>query len=295
MIKLFISEKSFNIHAHLLKKMYTLNTLLLTICLGFSLNDFVQRTVTLQFISTEFNEKPEYPESVASLVEYFDEKGMDIRELLNDPRFELYEGISNRFKNAAEIKTGSFEEYKVKFGYEEKIASLPEFMETYSEALQNAENDYGIPQSVISAIIGIESSFGKYTGKYNPFNAYVSMYSEEYRVKFALAQLEELLIFAEKNQLDIHAMKSSYAGAMTYAQFIPYSLNRWFVGDDLQDMNNNIYSVANYLAHFKEITGSIERAVFRYNPSEMYTLAVMTIAEEAEKINNRSGNSSSSK
>lgn len=271
--------------------MYKINLLLFTIFLAVSFNVFAQNTANVQLISLDSNEDPTYPARVVSLIEYFDGKDLDIRELLEDSRFELYDGISNRFKNAAEIKTGSFEEYKGKFGYDEKIAGLPEFMNTYSEALQKAEEEYDIPKSIISAIIGIESSFGKYTGKYNPFNAYVSMYSEDYRAPFAQAQLEELLIFAERNQLDIHEMKSSYAGAMTFAQFIPYSLNRWFVGDDLQNMDNNIYSVANYLAHFKEITGSIEKAVFRYNPSDMYTRAVLTIAEEAEKINSQNSSS----
>ncbi len=69
---------------------------------------------------------------------------------------------------------------------------------------------------------------------------------------------------------------------MAFAQFIPYSLNKWFVGNDIFDMNNNIMSVGNYLAHFKERTGDIETAVFRYNPSDMYTRAVLDLAQTAE-------------
>lgn len=224
------------------------------------------------------------PERISSLIDYFENKGLDIQNLLQDPRFEVYNGISDRFKNAVEFKSGSFEEYKRIFDYNDKINRLPGFMETYSEALTSAEKQYGIPKYVIAAIIGIESGYGKHVGTYNPFNVYVSMYSENHRASFARAQLEELLIFARNNELDIFEMKSSYAGAMAFAQFIPYSLNRWFVGKDIYDMENNIYSVANYLAHFKKITGSVEKAVFRYNPSEMYTRAVMTLAREAEEL-----------
>ncbi|MDX1642614.1 MAG: lytic murein transglycosylase, partial [Balneolaceae bacterium] len=86
-----------------------------------------------------------------------------------------------------------------------------------------------------------------------------------------------------RNKLDVFELKSSYAGAMSYGQFIPYSINRWFVGDDIFDMENNIHSIANYLAHFYEITGSLEGAVFRYNPSSLYRDAVLALAEEAEK------------
>lgn len=49
-------------------------------------------------------------------------------------------------------------------------------------------------------------------------------------------------------------------------------------------MENNILSIANYLAHFKQITGTIEGAVFRYNPSSLYRDAVMALSVEAELL-----------
>lgn len=238
--------------------------------------------VTLISSEPEAKEK-KYPDNLDNLVQYFDGKGVNIRELLEDSRFELYNGISDRFINAAEYKSVTFEKYKVVLGFESKKNLIQKFMVDNSVALDEAEKKYGIPRSVIAAILGVESSFGKVEGKYNPFNAYVSMISEDYRSEFAQAQLEELLIFTERNKLDVFELKSSYAGAMSFAQFIPYSLNRWFVGDNLQDMDNNIYSVANYLAHFKEKTGTIEKAVYRYNPSQMYTDAVLALADEAQK------------
>lgn len=218
------------------------------------------------------------------LAEYFESKNLDIKDLLQDPRFKLYNGISDRFRNAVEFKAKSFEEYQNVLGYADKFERLPDFVESYSETLARAEKEYDIPRYVIAAIIGVESDYGRVVGKYNPFSAYVSMYTEDYRASFAQAQLEELLIFARNNDLDVFEMKSSYAGAMAYAQFIPYSLNRWFVGKDIYDMHNNILSVAKYLSHFKEITGSVEKAVYRYNPSEMYTKAVMTLAREGEEL-----------
>ena len=89
-----------------------------------------------------------------------------------------------------------------------------------------------------------------------------------------------------KKKLDIHEMKSSYAGAMSYAQFIPWSLNRFWVGSELYHMPDNINSIANYLAHYKKVTGSLDKSVLRYNPSSMYQKAVLTLAEDAERIIN---------
>ncbi|MGN8226704.1 lytic murein transglycosylase [Gracilimonas sp. BCB1] len=222
--------------------------------------------------------------NIDELAEYFEDKGYAFNDLLNDPRFKLIDDITGKFTRAVEIKIESFEDYQGIIKYDVKKQKLEDFLVKYAPELDAAQEKYGIPKHVIAGIIGIESEFGKYKGSYNPFNAYVSMYAEGYRSDWSKAQLEELLIFAEKNNLDILSLESSYAGAMSYAQFIPYSLNRWWVGSDLYFMPNNIFSVANYLSHFYKITGSIEKAVMRYNPSTMYTKVVLELAEEAKKI-----------
>lgn len=221
-------------------------------------------------------------ERVSGLIEYLEGEGFDISSLLDDPRFEFYDNIADRFIKSAERKSHSLDSYKRVLGFDHKSSQIIEFIDEHSDQLQQAEQEYGVSKYVIAAILGIESDFGRNVGSYNPFNAYVSMYANDYRQDFAKAQIEELLKFAERNEIDIFELKSSYAGAMAFAQFIPYSLNKWFVGKDIFDMNNNIMSVGNYLAHFKERTGDIETAVLRYNPSDLYTKAVLDLADAAE-------------
>jgi len=218
------------------------------------------------------------------LIEHFEKKGVDIKPYFEDSRFKLINGITKKFTRSAEVKIDSFEKYQEVLGYENKKNKIASFYETHKKDLAKAEKEYGIPKEVIIGILGVESEFGKYEGKYNPFNAYVSMIAEGHRSKFALAQLEELIEWAEKREVDILELRSSYAGAMSYAQFIPWSLNRWFVGDDLYNMSNNIYSVAKYLAHFKEITGNVEDAILRYNNSSLYQQAVLGLAEDAKAL-----------
>lgn len=234
------------------------------------------------FADPEENEK--YEQRLNELKEYFQSNGMTIDELLKDSRFEVYEGIGDRFRNSAERRTLNLEEYKGVLGFEAKKSQISSFIREHNNQLEKAEQEYGIPKYVIAAIIGIESDYGRNIGSYNPFNSYVSMYAVDYRAEFARAQLKELIEFVNRNEIDVFELKSSYAGAMSFAQFIPYSINKWWVGDDIFDMNNNIMSIGNYLAYFKERTGSIDRAVFRYNPSELYTSAVLALADEASKM-----------
>jgi len=220
---------------------------------------------------------------LSSLIADLKEEGFIIEKLLSDSRFELYDGIGDRFRKSAERKSHSLEYYKEILGFEIKSQRIREFITNHNEQLQKASEKYGISKYVIAAIIGIESDFGQNIGSYNPFNVYVSMYVEDYRRDFAKAQLKELLKFVERHNIDVFELKSSYAGAMAFAQFIPYSLNKWFVGKDIFDMDNNIMSVANYLAYFKARNNDIETAVLRYNPSSLYTQAVLDLAEQAEQ------------
>lgn len=229
------------------------------------------------------NKYDQHQDKLTALDNYLNEHGLTIEDKLQDPRFKVYDGISDRFKGSAEKKSLDLESYKKVLGFEDKSRRIVNFINTHEDKLQRAQEKYDIPKYVISAIIGVESDFGAVTGNYNPFNVYVSMYIENYRDDFARSQLKELLIFTERNNIDVFELKSSYAGAMTFAQFIPYSMNKWFVGKDISDMNNNIQSVANYLAYFKERTGSLETAVLRYNPSSLYTKAVLDLAHEAEQ------------
>ena len=237
-----------------------------------------------EYVFTSDNIDPERIKNLESLVDQMNSKGYDLKTLMEDPRFELYDGMTDRFTKSAERKTPSLDEYKVILGYDVKKQNIRNFIEENRKQLDQAEKEYDIPKYVIAAIIGVESDFGKNTGSFNPLNAYVSMIAENYRAEFATAQLEELLKFTSEREMDVFDLNSSYAGAMTYAQFIPYSLNRWWVGNDLTSMENNILSVANYLAHFKNITGSVERAVYRYNPSQLYTNAVLSLASDAEEM-----------
>src|SRR3989338_6656533 len=227
--------------------------------------------------------EPSYQENLSSLVSYMKGKGFDIDSLIADERFKIDDSIVIRFKNSSEKRAKDLDEYKRIHEYEKKKIAILEFMEKNLSQLRRAEETYGIPKETIAAIFGIESNFARGSGRFNPFNAYVSMHVKGIRSDLAIPQLIELLKFCRKNSINVFDLKSSYAGAMSYAQFIPSSLNNWFVGADLYNLDNNIMSVANYLSHFKKRSGSLEQAVYGYNHKDFYVRFVMDLAKEAEK------------
>jgi membrane-bound lytic murein transglycosylase B len=226
---------------------------------------------------------PKYHKQIEQIGKAFKKKGFDLDSLFSDHRFKIYGSIGHKFTHSAERVTPTLSDYKKLLGFKKKIISGTKFVKNHRKPLKKAQKKYGISRYVITAVLGIESDFGGNIGHYNPFNVYVSMLVVDYRSKFARQQLEELLDFTTRKKLDVLALKSSYAGAMSYAQFTPYSVNKWWVGNKIFDMNNSIMSVANYLHYYKKRTGSISKAVMRYNPSSLYRDFVLDLAKAIKR------------
>lgn len=65
-------------------------------------------------------------ERIQQLVKYFDAKGVDIKPLLNDERFELVERITKKFTRSAERRIENLDDYKKVIGYDAKnVPSIP--------------------------------------------------------------------------------------------------------------------------------------------------------------------------
>ncbi len=130
-----------------------------------------------------------------------------------------------------------------------------EFMQEHWRTLQRAEQEYGVPPEIITAIIGVETFYGAYKGKYPAFDTLVTLgFDYPRRGEFFRSELENYLLLVREEGFDPFELKGSYAGAMGKPQFISSSYRHYaidFDGDDKRDLLNNtedaIGSVANYL------------------------------------------------
>lgn len=129
------------------------------------------------------------------------------------------------------------------------------FMHDNKDALQKAYEVYGVPPVVVTAIIGVETMYGRIAGNYRVLDALATL-SFDYppRSKFFRRELKEFILLAREEKQMITDLKGSYAGAMGLGQFIPSSYRAYaidFDGDGFRDIWNNptdaIGSVANYL------------------------------------------------
>src|SRR5690606_22983633 len=117
-----------------------------------------------------------------------------------------------------------------------------EFWAKNQEALQRAEQEYGVPAEFIVAIIGVETIYGGNTGSYRVIDA-LSTLAFDYppRAPFFRQQLKEYLLLTREEQVDPLSLKGSYAGAMGLPQFMPSSFRAYAVDFD-GDGHINIWS-----------------------------------------------------
>ena len=150
----------------------------------------------------------------------------------------------------------TWSDYKAIMVSKDRISSGSQFIQRYKQDLIRAEEIYGIPASIIAAIIGIETSYGKTMGRTRVLDS-LSTLSFDYprREKFFKVQLENFLLLSREEGLDPYKIKGSIAGAMGYGQFMPDSYRDYAVDFDFdgnRDILNNpidaIGSVANFLS-----------------------------------------------
>lgn len=153
--------------------------------------------------------------------------------------------------------------YREIFLTEERIASGVKFWHENDVVLQAVEHKYGVPAEYLVAIIGIESKYGEFTGKYRVIDALSTLaFAYPPRSDFFLKELEAFLLMCRKEHLNVLKPMGSYAGAMGMPQFMPSSFRSYAVDYDhnhKRDLWNSpadvSASIANYFVHNQWHTG----------------------------------------
>ena len=194
----------------------------------------------------------------AFVAELRDEHGFDVAAVeaaLADS--EKKQKILDAISRPAE-KTKPWFEYRQIFITDERIAAGRAFRSEHRERLERVAAETGVPASLIAAIIGVETYYGRRTGSYRVLDSLGTLgFDYPPRAKFFRGELREFFLLTREEGLGVGDIKGSYAGAMGPPQFIPSSYRAYAVdgdGDGQRDLLGNwddiIASVANYfVAH----------------------------------------------
>jgi len=177
---------------------------------------------------------------------------------------EKKQSILDAISRPAE-KTMTWKSYRNIFLGQKRIDQGVLFWNENKETLRRASAELGVDEQIIVSIIGVETRYGRNTGKYRVIDALATLgFDYEPRSKFFAKELEQFLLLAREQNQDPLTLKGSYAGAMGYGQFIPSSYRAYaidFDGDGLADIWNNpvdaIGSVANYFKQHRWEKGEV--------------------------------------
>ena len=206
-----------------------------------------------------FSTHAAYQPFLKSLAESTQQDLTALEKIFSDVR--LKPQIIRAMSRPAEAKP--WDQYRPLFVNGKRVLGGVTFWDEHAVELLRARKQFDVPESMIAAIIGVETVYGRNTGSYRVLDALTTL-AVEYppRSDYFRRELEQYLILAQEQAIDPLSMKGSYAGAMGIGQFMPSSYRKYgidFDGDGHPDLWDNtadaIGSVANYFKAFGWKTG----------------------------------------
>ncbi len=201
------------------------------------------------------------PEAQAYAREVAETRGVPLKQvesLLADAR---YNTTVVRLMTPSQTRIRrSWVTYRNRFVEPVRIKAGVQFWQEHRTALDSAARQYGVPQSIIVAIIGVETIYGRNTGSFRVLDALATLAfrhpdtARPERSRLFRDQLADLIQLDNRHELNARTATGSYAGALGLPQFMPGSLLRYAVdgdGDHKIDLTSSpddaIASVANFL------------------------------------------------
>jgi len=164
-------------------------------------------------------------------------------------------------KPAPPGKPKNWQAYSARFIEPIRIRAGVRFWNENADALARAEAAYGVPAEIIVGIIGIETIYGRDTGRFRVLDtlttlafAYPETPNQIARQAFFREELANTLVLARERGYDPFSLLGSFAGAVGLPQFMPSNILKYgvdFDNDGRVDLRGSatdaIGSVANFL------------------------------------------------
>lgn len=157
-----------------------------------------------------------------------------------------------------------WKDYRPIFMTDKRIADGIAFYRDNRELLERVGRQIGVEPQIVVAILGVETNYGRITGKYRVLDALVTLaFNYPPREPFFRGELRQLILLGDRHlAYPIDELKGSYAGAMGWGQFMPSSIVNYARDDDGDgriDLWNSLpditASVANYFVGHGWVAG----------------------------------------
>lgn len=226
---------------------------------------------------TAYANKPEVRSFIDKMVEkyHFDRK--QLQQLFNTVKSNR--SIIRSFIAPKERLTWS--EYRPIFVTMKRAQMGVKFWDAHAKTLAEAEKRYGVPASIIVAILGVETRYGEITGKYRVIDSLSALsFNHSRRSDFFKQELENFLLLSRENPaINPKITKGSYAGAIGKVQFMPSNYRHLAVdathkgySDLINNSDDAILSIANYLNFFGWIKTNLIATPAHFLPQALRNL-----------------------
>jgi membrane-bound lytic murein transglycosylase B len=180
----------------------------------------------------------------------------DVREALKQAQ-KLPNLIKSEVTNKEVAYLPNWDKYRPLHVNERNIAGGLRFLTENRQWFAKAEAQFGVPPAVVAGILGVETKYGIYTGKFRVLDALATQgFDHPTRAPFFFSELTQFFVFCRDSGSPAVDYLGSYAGAMGDAQFMPSNYRNLaldYDGDGRRDLwspADAIGSIANYLTHY---------------------------------------------
>lgn len=142
------------------------------------------------------------------------------------------------------------------------IRTARSVVRTHATLLERVSARYGVPPAVIVAVWGLESNFGRFSGVRPTIATLTTLAYDQRRSAMFREELMKALEILDEGDVELSAMRGSWAGALGQPQFMPSSFLRFaqdFDGDGRRDIWKSMPDVFASIANFLKEQGWTQR------------------------------------
>jgi lytic murein transglycosylase len=220
------------------------------------------------------------------------------RRVLNDSLDDIsYSSRVTRLDRNQKSFKLTFDEFMKKRGADYIVRKGRKLKQANAKLLKRIERKYGVPPGIIMAIWGMESAFGRYTGKMKAIRSLATLAYDCRRSTFFTRELLAALKIIQQGDMTSDQMRGAWAGEIGQTQFLASNYLKFavdFDGDGRRDLIRSkadaLASTANFLASFGWMRGRgyqkgqiNYQAIEEWNSAGVYQKALAVIARRIDK------------
>ena len=133
------------------------------------------------------------------------------------------------------------------------------FRREQAAPLTEAQRRFGVPPAIITGILGVETGYGRNTGRWRTLDALATLaFHYPRRAAYFQDELREFLLLCKEEGLEPTAPRGSFAGALGWPQFMPSNVRKLaidFDNDGHRDVWNDAQDAIGSVAHYLQAMG----------------------------------------